>query len=120
MSTGPKTSGRGAEALIWLVRAICVLACAAGLAITVAPPVHRYASPGAWISQVSDGVLAGVTYSTIGALLVSRRTSRALGLALCLVGASFSISLLRTQYALQGLAAAPGSLPGAGYAAWVE
>ena len=120
MSMRQKANGSPAAQLIWLVPALCVLACASGVAITVLSPVHRYTGPGSWISGVVANVLAGITYSTIGALLVSRRVSRGLGIVLCVVGASFALSLLSTQYALQGLLASPGSLPAAAYAAWVS
>ncbi|GAC1574488.1 MAG: hypothetical protein NVS3B24_01670 [Candidatus Dormibacteria bacterium] len=107
---------RGAAA-IWLIPAAGLLACAAGLVLALRSPIHQGASD--WFRHVTN-CLAAVSYTGIGGLLIARRASPRLGLALCLVGMSFALNQLADQYALQGIVAAPGSLPGARWMAWVD
>ena len=62
--------------------------------------------------------LAVVVYVGAGRLIVSRVPGNAVGWLLGLTGLSLAASLLTEQYALYGLAAAPGSLPAARLAGW--
>jgi len=62
--------------------------------------------------------LAVVVYAGAGRLIVSRVPGNAVGWLLGLTGLSLAASLLTEQYALYGLATAPGSLPAARLAGW--
>ena len=52
-------------------------------------------------------------YAGTGRLIASRLPGNAIGWLLCLIGLSLAASMLTEQYALYGLATAPGSLPAA-------
>ena len=62
--------------------------------------------------------LAVVAYAGAGRLIASRVPGNAVGWLLCLVGLSVAGALLTEQYALYGLATAPGSVPAARLAGW--
>jgi hypothetical protein len=57
--------------------------------------------------------LAVVVYAGTGRLIASRVPGNAIGWLLGLIGLSLAATLLAEQYALRGLAVAPGSLPAA-------
>jgi signal transduction histidine kinase len=107
-----------ARRLVWLVPALCWAACVTTLAMAGLSRLRP--DPYVWFANLAAPALAGASYSAIGALLLSRRTSGWLGASILLVGCSFSVALLGSEYAVQALAADPGSLPGGGYAAWVS
>ena len=62
--------------------------------------------------------LAVVVYAGVGRLIASRVPRNAIGWLLGLMGLSLAASVLTEQYALYGLATAPGSLPAARLAGW--
>jgi hypothetical protein len=62
--------------------------------------------------------LAVVVYAGVGRLIASRVPGNAIGWLLGLMGLSLGASVLAEQYALYGLATAPGSLPAARLAGW--
>ena len=62
--------------------------------------------------------LAVVAYAGAGRLIASRVPGNAVGWLLCLIGLSLAGALLTEQYALYGLATAPGSVPAARLAGW--
>jgi signal transduction histidine kinase len=62
--------------------------------------------------------VAGVGYSTVGALIASRRRN-AVGWILLFIGAMFTLIGFMIQYAVRGLVGA-GSLPLSKYAAWIS
>ena len=55
--------------------------------------------------------LAVGLYAGTGRLIVSRLPGNAIGWLLGLVGLSLAVTMLTEQYALYGLATAPGSVP---------
>ena len=66
-------------------------------------------------------VLLGLTvglYAGTGRLIVSRLPGNAIGWLLGLVGLSLAVTMLTEQYALYGLATAPGSVPAVRLAGW--
>jgi hypothetical protein len=65
-------------------------------------------------------VLAALAFSGIGALIVSRIPRNAVGWIFCLIGLLIAVGNLAYQYADRGLYGAPGSLPGAHTAAWIQ
>jgi signal transduction histidine kinase len=57
--------------------------------------------------------VAVLAYAVTGRLIASRLPGNAIGWLLCLTGLSLAASMFTEQYAVYGLAAAPGSLPAA-------
>jgi hypothetical protein len=57
-------------------------------------------------------------YAATGSLIISRLPSNAIGWLLSLIGLLVAASMLSEQYALYGLATAPGSVPAARLAGW--
>ena len=64
--------------------------------------------------------LLTVGYATGGAVIVSRKPNNAIGWLLVAVAFGFALASTAEQYALNGLRASPGSLPGARYAPLVS
>jgi len=69
------------------------------------------------ISEVILAVAAGL-YAGAGLLITRRLPANAVGWLLSVIGLSLAAALLTEQYALYGLATAPGSLPGVGLVGW--
>jgi hypothetical protein len=67
-----------------------------------------------------DGTLAlaVVVYAGVGRLISGRIPGNAIGWLLALMGLGLAVSVLTEQYALYGLATAPGSVPAARLAGW--
>jgi hypothetical protein len=55
--------------------------------------------------------VAVLAYAVTGRLIASRLPGNAIGWLLCLTGLSLAASMFTEQYAVYGLATAPGSLP---------
>jgi hypothetical protein len=70
----------------------------------------------------SYGLLAAAVglYASTGRLIISRLPGNAIGWLLGLIGLSLAVTLLTEQYALYGLATAPGSVPAARLAGWLS
>ena len=66
------------------------------------------------------GALAVVVYAGTGRLIASRVPGNTIGWLLGLIGLSLAATLLTEQYALRGLAVAPGSLPAARVVGWLS
>ncbi len=64
--------------------------------------------------------LAVIVYAGTGRLVASRVPDNAIGWLLGLIGLSLAATLLTEQYALRGLAVAPGSLPAARVVGWIS
>jgi hypothetical protein len=64
--------------------------------------------------------LAAGLYASFGRLIVGRRPELAIGWLLVLTGLLLALSILTEQYALNGLATALGTLPGAWLAGWLS
>jgi hypothetical protein len=64
--------------------------------------------------------LAVIVYAGTGRLIASHVPGNAIGWLLGLIGLSLAATLLTEQYALRGLAVAPGSLPAARVAGWIS
>ena len=64
--------------------------------------------------------LAAGLYASFGRLIVGRRPELATGWLLVLTGLLLALSILTEQYALYGLAAALGTLPGVWLAGWLS
>jgi signal transduction histidine kinase len=64
--------------------------------------------------------VAVVVYAGTGRLIASRVPGNAIGWLLCLVGLALAVGMLTEQYAVYGLATAPGSVPAARLAGWLS
>ena len=67
-----------------------------------------------------DSTLNAVFFSTVGAIVASRRRENLVGWLLCLYGLAQSISHFSAQYAIYTLLAQPNSLPAGEAMAWVS
>ena len=67
---------------------------------------------------VQDTVMA-VGYSTMGAVITSRRPENVIGWLFCAIGFISAAEHFNSEYAIYGLLAQPGSLPGAEVFAWL-
>jgi hypothetical protein len=78
-------------------------------------------------SRMADGriafyavtTLTAILYACTGRLIATRVPGNAIGWLLALIGLSLAAMMLTEQYALHGLAVAPGSLPAARLAGWL-
>jgi len=77
-------------------------------------------SAAARIGLYCAAAVAVVIYAGVGHLIASRRLDNVIGWLLCLVGLALAATMLCEQYALRGLAVAPGSLPAAEVAGWLS
>ena len=67
-----------------------------------------------------ENTLAAVSFTTVGALVASRRPANPVGWLLCLLGVAFSVGHLSSQYAIYALLTQPNSLPAGEALAWVS
>jgi hypothetical protein len=110
-------SARAASRLAWslwgLSLALTVVALLL-LALNLShPPTHIFDS---WL----DSTLNAVFFSTVGAIVASRRPENPVGWLLCLYGLAQSIYHFSAQYAIYALLAQPNSLPAGVAMAWVS
>src|SRR5215204_639411 len=104
----------------WLAWTLCALSLALTalsallLALNLShPDTHSY-NP--WL----DSTLNAVFFSTVGAIVASRRPENPVGWLLCLFALGESISHFSAQYAIYALLAQPDSLPAGVAMAWVS
>jgi hypothetical protein len=109
-------SARRARALAWSIWAIGIILTAAGLALLAAS--FGIALPDSWGFRGFTAVFA-VTFGTLGALIVAARRSL-IGWLLLIGGALSGFQCFAEEYAIYGVVARPGSLPGAAYLGWVN
>ena len=101
---------RRAQAASWALAGLAVLLSVAALVLTGLNGGHLAAG------RTGTYVLLALTvglYAGTGRLIVSRLPGNAIGWLLGLVGLSLAVTMLTEQYALYGLATAPGSVPAA-------
>jgi len=103
--------------LAWTLWAISVALTALSLFLLVLnlshPDVHVYDY---WL----ENALSAVLYSTVGALVASRRPENSVGWLLCLYGLANSVGHASSQYAIYTLLAQPDSLPAGQALAWIS
>ena len=99
----------------WSLAGFTVLVLVAALVLT-GLDASRIAA--ARIAFYGIAALAVVMYAGAGGLIANRVPRNAIGWLLGLIGLSLAASMLTEQYALYGLATAPGSVPGARLAGW--
>jgi hypothetical protein len=67
----------------------------------------------------AEGTLLALGYSTVGAVVASRRSQNPIGWILCAIGLLWGVDHFNSEYAIYTLLAAPGTLPGGEVAAWL-
>jgi hypothetical protein len=77
------------------------------------PDVHVYDY---WL----ENTLSAVLFSTVGAIVASRRGENSVGWLFCLLGLAFSIGHFSSQYAIYAQLAQPGLLPAGQALAWIS
>src|SRR5215217_335654 len=98
-------SRRTASRLAWGLCALSLALTALGLLLLVSNlSAHVYDY---WL----ENTLSAVLYSTVGALVASRRPENYVGWLLCLLGIAFSVGHFSSQYAIYTILAQPDSLP---------
>ncbi|MDQ6792239.1 MAG: histidine kinase [Candidatus Dormibacteraeota bacterium] len=115
----------GVRHLGWTLAAVAaVIVVASRLLLALDPYVRlRHPGPPVWMSVTGDvagPVFGVVTISVIGAVVITREPASRLGWALLGTALAAALTLLCEEYAIQGLVAAPGSLPLAEPAAWTQ
>ena len=99
----------------WLLTGLAVLVLAAAL-VLLALNVGQIDTVRIGVDAilaVSVGLYAGT-----GRLITARLPANAIGWLLGLIGLSLAVTMMTEQYALYGLATAPGSIPAAKLAGW--
>ena len=106
---------RRAQVASWALAGFAVLLSVAALVLVGLNGGHQAAG------RTGTYVLLALTvglYAGTGRLIASRQPGNAIGWLLGLVGLSLAVTMLTEQYALYGLATAPGSVPAARLAGW--
>jgi hypothetical protein len=67
----------------------------------------------------AEGTILALGYSTVGAVVASRRPQNPIGWILCAIGLLWAVDHFNSEYAIYTLLAAPGTLPGGELAAWL-
>lgn len=109
-------SDRRARTLAWSIWAAGIGFSVAGVVLLAAS--FGIALPESWGFRGFTAVFA-VSFGTLGALLVAARRSR-IGWLLLVSGLLSGIQCFGEEYAIYGIVARPGSLPGAVYLGWVN
>ncbi len=117
---GALVSRRSAARLAWCVWALAVLFVAFGLYFRAVDGAASIANnPGA--NDIGPLLLAAeIAIFTVGALVAARRPGNPIGWILLAAGLSIALGDFADGYAVHGLLARPGSLPGAAGMAWVS
>jgi hypothetical protein len=106
-----------ATTLAWGLCALSLTLTVLGLVllalILTQPNTHTYDT---WL----DNTLNAVFYSTVGALVASRRPENLVGWLLCLFALSESVQLFGAEYAIYALLSRPNSLPAGEAMAWTS
>ena len=110
-------SPRTAAWLAWLLCALSLALTALSLLLLALilshPHTHTFDD---WL----DSTLNAVFYSTVGAIVASRRPENPVGWLLCLWALSESISHFSGQYAIYALLTQPATFPAGQAMAWVR
>ena len=102
---------------VWIVAAAWFAATVSGLSLTIATwgvNARPFADPA--VANTRD-IALGAVFAVVGLVLAAKRPRNAVGWLLAGIALSLSLNVLFTRYAIYGLLAHPGSLPGAAVAA---
>jgi hypothetical protein len=115
--SGSTTSARAVPRLAWSLWALSVALTVFALLLLGVnlnhPGVHVYDY---WL----ENSLSALLFSTVGALVGSRKPQNPVGWLLCLYGLANAVGHLCSQYAIYAPLARPGSLPAGEAMAWVS
>src|SRR5215218_11503167 len=110
-------SVRAAPLLAWSLGALSVALTVLSLLLLVLnlthPDVHVYDY---WL----ENTLSAVLFSTVGAIVASRRAENPVGWLFCLLGLAFSIGHFSSQYAIYAQLAQSDLLPAGEAMAWIS
>jgi hypothetical protein len=106
-----------ARVVAWLLAGLTVLALVAALVLDMLNAGRVGAGRAGLYVLLAVAVLV---YAGTGRLIASRLPGNAIGWLLCLIGLSLAGCMLAEQFAVYGLATAPGSLPAARLAGWLS
>jgi hypothetical protein len=110
-------SARVASWMAWSLWALSVGLTVLSLLLLVLnhshPDVHVYDY---WL----ENTLSAVLFSTVGAIVASRRAENPVGWLFCLLGLAFSIGHFSSQYAIYAQLAQPDLLPAGQALAWIS
>ena len=110
-------SKRSASLLAWSMCALSLALTALGLLLLVLNHSH----PDVDVFEYwLENTLGALTFSTLGALIASRRSKNLIGWLFCAFGLGAGIAHSGGEYAIYALVAEPGSLPGGQWVAWVS
>ncbi len=99
--------------LAWVVAGVCTLGAIAAIVLGVLNDVPS-------LVGFAVTLVAALSFTVTGAVLVNRLGGNLVGWLLCVVGASVLLLLGGEQYARYALKTSPGALPGPLVAAWVS
>jgi hypothetical protein len=115
--SGGTTSARAVPRLAWSLWALSVALTVFALLLLVLnlnhPGVHVYDY---WL----ENTLGALLFSTVGAIVGSRRSQNPVGWLLCLYGLANAVGHFSSQYAIYALLARPDPLPGGQTMAWIS
>ncbi len=111
------TGHRAATRLAWSLWGLSITLTALGLLLLALNLAHPHAHV---FDDWLDSTLNAVFFSTVGAIVASRRSENPVGWLLCLYALAQSISHFSAQYAIYALLAQPDSLPAGEAFAWIS
>jgi len=113
-----RAGGTTSAALAWGLLALAMAVLAAGVVLLLVS-VETPTPAGDWGFRGFTALFA-VSFPVVGLLIARRHSSNAVGWLLLIAGLMASVQFMTQQYAIVGLVAAPGSLPAAAVAAWLQ
>jgi hypothetical protein len=108
------------RAASWLAWSVCVLSL--GLTtLSLVLLMRSWSYPNVHVFDYwVENTMVAVVFSTVGAVVASRRPNHPVGWLFCIVGFVGGIRHLGAEYAIYSLLVSHGSLPGGAAAAWVS
>jgi hypothetical protein len=113
---GGRAPARGTAWLAWALAAACLLL-AAGSFVT---GWRNHHSLEMLLTSVGWNAVLGVSFSAVGALIVTQRPRNRMGWIFCAVGLSEGLVGFAYEYAVYVLVTDPGAAPGGDLASWVS
>jgi hypothetical protein len=116
---GRRATGRSRTAarVAWIICALCVGLATLNLVLVALNSSHPDVRiPEPWIGHT----VSALAFSTVGAVVGSRRPENPIGWLFCAIGVFAAIVLLSSEYAAYALLAQPDSLPGGLAMVWIR
>jgi hypothetical protein len=108
------------RAAIWLAWSLCVLSLAL-TALSLLLLMWSWSYPNVHVFDYwVENTMVAVVFSTVGAVVASRRPDHPVGWLFCVIGLVGGIRHLGAEYATYSLLVSHGSLPGGPVAGWVS